>query len=43
VLAGEDAGVGVVTRLATALDGLGEEKRPAAAKLLAALEEVLRP
>jgi GAF domain-containing protein len=43
VLAGEDAGVGVVARLATTLDGLGEEKRPAATKLLAALEEVIRP
>jgi GAF domain-containing protein len=42
VLAGEDAGVGVVARLAATLDGLGEEKRPAAQALLATLEEVLR-
>jgi GAF domain-containing protein len=42
VLAGEDADVGVVARLAATLAGLGEEKRPAATKLLAALDEVLR-
>jgi GAF domain-containing protein len=42
VLAGEEAGVGVVARLAATLDGLPEEKRPAAAALLAALDEVLR-
>jgi GAF domain-containing protein len=42
VLAGEDEGVGVVARLAATLESLGEEKRPAAAKLLFALDEVLR-
>jgi GAF domain-containing protein len=42
VLAGEDAGVGVVARLATTLDGLGEEKQPGAAKLLVALDELFR-
>jgi hypothetical protein len=34
--------VGVVARLASTLDGLDEVKQPAAARLLAALEEVLR-
>jgi GAF domain-containing protein len=42
VLAGEEAGVGVVARLAATLDGLPEEKRPAAAALLAALDDVLQ-
>jgi GAF domain-containing protein len=42
VLAGEDAGVGLVARLAATLDGLPEEKQPAAATLLAALDEILR-
>jgi GAF domain-containing protein len=42
VLAGEDGGIGVVARIAAALDALGEEKRPAAQALLAALEDVLR-
>jgi GAF domain-containing protein len=42
VLAGEEEGVGALARLAAALDGLDEEKRPGAAKLLAALDEVLR-
>ena len=41
VLAGEDIGIGAVARLAATLDNLGEEKQPAAAKLLAALEDVL--
>jgi GAF domain-containing protein len=42
VLAGDDAGVGIVARLAATLDGLGDEKRPAAEQLLVALEAVLR-
>jgi GAF domain-containing protein len=42
VLSGQDAGVGVVARLATTLQQLDEEKQPAAAELLAALEAVLR-
>jgi GAF domain-containing protein len=42
VLEGEDNEVGVVARLASTLDGLDEVKQPAAARLLAALEEVLR-
>ncbi len=42
VLEGEDAGVGLVARLAATLDGLPEEKQPAAATLLAALDQVLR-
>ncbi len=42
VAAGEGGGVGVLTRLAATLDGLPAEKGPAAASLLAALDEVLR-
>lgn len=42
VLAGEEPDVAVVARLAAALERLGEERRPAALKLLAALEDALR-
>jgi GAF domain-containing protein len=42
VLAGEEGGVGQLARLARTLEGLSEEKRPAAGELLAALDEVLR-
>jgi GAF domain-containing protein len=42
VLEGEETGVGVVARLASRLEGLDEGKQPAAVRLLAALEEVLR-
>jgi GAF domain-containing protein len=42
VLAGEDEGVGALVRLAATLEGLDEDKRPAADALLAALDQVLR-
>ncbi len=42
VLAGEEPDVAVVARLTAALEGLGEERRPAALRLLEALEETMR-
>lgn len=42
LLAGGEEGVAVVARLAAALDGLGEEARPAGLRLLVALEDVLK-
>jgi GAF domain-containing protein len=43
VLAGEEDGAGVLARVAAALEGLDEDRKPAAARLLVALEEVFRP
>jgi GAF domain-containing protein len=42
VLGAGDEGGGVVARLATRIEALDEDRRPAALKLLAAVEEVLR-
>jgi GAF domain-containing protein len=41
VLGDDDQSAGIVARLATTIETLAEERRPAALKLLAALEEVL--
>ena len=42
VLGGDDESAGVVARLATTVEGLEEERRAPALKLLAAIEEVLK-
>ena len=42
VLGGDDESAGVVARLATTVEGLEEERREPALKLLAAIEEVLK-